>query len=138
MGEHWVERARRELLARQRPEGGWAYRDGGSPAVEPTALAGLGLFATMTAVPSGSAPAGKADGPAEVRRAAAWLAGQQREDGSVPAEPGSSMPGWGTPHAMLFWSRLGGFDDHDQDVLVAGAYPVRTPGGTDGASEVCR
>ena len=125
MGEHWVDRARRELLARQQPAGSWGYRDGGSPAAEPTALAGLGLIATAESHPAGTA---------EARRAAAWLAGHQREDGSVPPAPGSSMPGWATPHAMLLWSRLDGFEDRRRRardwLLSIGGQPSRNAAGS--------
>ena len=55
--------------------------------------------------------AGTTGVPDAVRRAAAWLAEHQREDGSIPAVPGSPTPGWATPHAMLLWSRLEGFED---------------------------
>jgi hypothetical protein len=104
----WVDRARRELLSRRGPDGSWGYRDGGSPAVEPTALASLALLATE------GDPASSAAGPRELsvaRAAATWLAGLQREDGSLPAAAGPSMPGWATPYAMLVWSRLAGFGD---------------------------
>jgi hypothetical protein len=111
MSDHWVERARRELLSRRAPTGSWGYRDGGSPAVEPTALAGLGLIATEGAPHFDSLAAGTTGVPAAVRPGAAWLAGLQRDDGSLPAVPGSPTPGWATPHAMLFWSRLEGFEE---------------------------
>jgi hypothetical protein len=123
--EHWVDRARRELLERRAPGGSWGYRDGGSPAVEPTALAGLGLIASGNVLPTDSNPAGATGVQAAVRRAGAWLDEHQRRDGSMPAVPGSSMPGWATPHAMLLWSRLEGFEDRrrrarDWLVSVAG------------------
>ena len=70
MGEHWVDRARRELLARQAPEGPWGYRGGGSPAVEPTALASLGLIAAANDQHADSASAETTGVPAAARRAA--------------------------------------------------------------------
>lgn len=106
MVEPWIDRSRRELLERQTSQGPWGYRPGGSPGVEPTALAGLGLLATGDAPTSGSGAE-----PVEVRRAGDWLAGLQSQDGSVPPEPGPAMPGWTTPHALLLWGRLGGFED---------------------------
>ena len=45
----------------------------------------------------------------EARRAAAWLVEQRRVNGDVPAVPGTSTPGWTTPHALLLWQRLDGF-----------------------------
>ncbi len=109
MGEHLGRSGPPRAAGTTGPRGAWGYRDGGSPAVEPTALAGLALLAlggkrrrfTMRA-------AAKRRHAAE---AAAWLAGLQREDGSVPAVPGPATPGWATPHAMLLWSRLEGFED---------------------------
>jgi hypothetical protein len=104
----WVDRARRELLTRRVPDGSWGYRDGVSSAVEPTALAGLALLASEEG--SGHPPSGTPASEVS-REAAAWLAGLQRGDGSLPAAPGPAMPGWATPHAMLLWSRLDGFED---------------------------
>src|SRR5262249_4028107 len=118
---------------RQAHGGPWAYRDGGSPAAEPTALAGLGLIATANVPLADSTSAGSTGVPTEVRRAADWLADHQRDDGSVPPEPGSSMPGWTTPPAMLLWSRLEGFEGRrrrarDWLVSVAGQ-SLRNPAG---------
>ncbi len=39
-----------------------------------------------------------------------WLAGIQRPDGSIPAAVGPAMPSWATPHALLLWGGLDGFD----------------------------
>lgn len=115
MDEHWGDRARRELLARQGKAGWWGYRDAGSPAVEPTATAGLALLA-----------AGEA---AAARRAADGLARVQRPDGSTPAVPGAPTSGWATPHAMLLWAALDGYDDRRRKardwLLSIGGEPVR-------------
>jgi len=105
VGAEWIERARRELLSRRGSRTAWGYREGGSPAVEPTALAGLALLAT------GGDPDSASDRP-PAREAASWLARLQLQDGAVPAAPGPSLPGWATPHAMLLWSRLDAFDEH--------------------------
>lgn len=99
MRENWIAGARGELQGRQAPDGSWSYRPGRTAGAEPTAMAALGLLATGD------------DRPVEVRRAGEWLAGLQREVGSVPATPGVSMPGWTTPHALLLWGRLGGFEE---------------------------
>jgi hypothetical protein len=104
----WTDRARRELHSRRVLGCAWGYRDGGTPAVEPTALAGLALLASgggQGGYPSGS------PGSAIGREAAVWLGGLQRADGSLPAMPGPAMPGWATPHALLLWTRLEGFED---------------------------
>ncbi len=111
MGIGWVDPARGELLARRAPGGSWGYRDGGSPAVEPTALAGLALIASGGEACADRSPAPTSQRPSAAREAAAWLAGLQREDGSLPAAAGPSMPGWATPYAMLLWGRLAGFAD---------------------------
>jgi len=41
---------------------------------------------------------------------AAWLASVQRRDGSVPVSPGPDTPAWSTPHAILLWGGLDGFE----------------------------
>jgi hypothetical protein len=77
----------------------WGYRRGSVPAVEPTALACLGLLATM-------------DGPRDparvlVARAADWLATVQRKDGSLGVSASVPAPGWSTPYALLLWQAHG-------------------------------
>jgi hypothetical protein len=108
VGAEWIVRARRELLSRRGSHAPWGYRDGGSPAVEPTALAGLALLATGGDPDSATA---RPPDRTAAREAATWLVGLQLEDGSLPAAIGPSMQGWATPHAMLLWSRLDAFDD---------------------------
>lgn len=129
MGGHWIERAQRELRERQGPSGAWAYRDGGSPAVEPTALAGLGLIASASVRQAARDPSATSGVPAAVRRAGAWLVEIQREDGAIPAVPGSPAPGWATPHAMLLWGRLEGFEDRRRRarewLVTVSGQPVR-------------
>jgi hypothetical protein len=122
VGDCWVDRARRELLTRRDPAGWWSYRDGGSPAVEPTALAGLALRAPGEG--AGGPPSDRPD-PEFGRAAAGWIAGLQRPDGSLPAAPGPAMPGWATAHAMLLWAQLGGFEDRRRR---ASAYLTRVHG----------
>jgi hypothetical protein len=99
----WKERARRELLDRRDRSGTWGYRAGGVPGVEPTILSSLALIG------SGDHPSTMADRVTN-REAGAWLATIQRADGSLPASVEPAMPGWATPHALLFWGGLGGFE----------------------------
>jgi hypothetical protein len=120
--DRWVDQARRELLARRGPAGSWGYRDGGSPAVEPTALAGLALLARGEG--AGGSPPDRPD-PGIGRAAAGWLAGLQRADGSLPASPAPATPGWATPYALLLWARLGGFGEPRRR---ARAYVTRVQG----------
>ena len=112
--EHWVDRARRELLARQGQAGWWGYRDAGSPAVEPTATAGLALLAAGEAA---AAPGRRRPGPGPA-------AGRVNARG-----PRHTTSGWATPHAMLLWGALDGFDDNRRKardwLLSIGGKPVR-------------
>ena len=107
VGDCWVDRARRELLAR---------RARGFVGLSRRRIAGR--RADGPGRPGLLAPASERRGPTvgpDDRRSAAtaagWLAGIQREDGSLPAAPGPAMPGWATPYALLLWGRLGGFED---------------------------
>jgi hypothetical protein len=103
VGCSWEQRARRELLDRRVGRAAWSYRAGAAPGVEPTALACLGLLAAGDV---GSAAADRAT----CRAAAEWMAGLQRDDGSIPVAPDPAMPGWATPHAILVWSGLAGWE----------------------------
>jgi hypothetical protein len=95
--EHWRQKAHRELLELRGAHRAWGYRAAGSPAVEPTVLACLGLLA--------------GGGPAAVAAASAcadWLAGIQGADGSLGLAPGQAAPGWTTPLGVLLWQAAGG------------------------------
>lgn len=100
MAGGWVEEACGALLRARGPGGAWGYRPGLSPAVEPTALAGLALRA--------HAPGPVA--PAEAVAAAGWLAAMQRPDGSLGVSAALPRPGWPTPYALLLWGAVGGFE----------------------------
>jgi hypothetical protein len=102
LGDSWKERARRELLDRRDRSGTWGYRAGGVPGVEPTVLSALALIASER---DSSSAADRATS----QNVGAWLATIQREDGSIPVPAGPAMPGWATPHALLLWAELGGF-----------------------------
>lgn len=91
----WPEHASRELAGLARPAGAWAYRRGGSPSVEPTALAALALLART---PENPPPAAAA--------AAAWLLSAQQPDGSLGLSPSQPTLGWTTPLAVLLWHAL--------------------------------
>jgi hypothetical protein len=97
----WRTEALAELVRLGEPAGRWAYRRGGRPGVEPTALACLGLLAAT----------GSADefGPM-VEESAEWLARLQGQDGSLGLAEGVTMPGWTTPYALLVWQALSRFD----------------------------
>ena len=96
LNDCWKDRARLDLLERGDRSMSWSYRVGGLSCSEPTGLAGLALIASEG---DSTTTAGHATG----RKAAAWLATIQREDGSLPAADGLAMPGWATPYALLLW-----------------------------------
>ena len=102
---NWVESARRELLGLRVKGSGWGYRRGSSPCAEPSALAALALIATeRNAADSG-------EGATACLEAAAWLTREQQGDGSVAVSQHIAKPGWMTPHALLLWSAMGGWDE---------------------------
>jgi hypothetical protein len=78
-----------EFLLRLATGGGNAYREGGSAAAEPTALAALALIAWGRS----------ADAQAKLR----WLAELQAPDGSLGSSAGQPSPAWPTPLAVLSW-----------------------------------
>jgi hypothetical protein len=99
----WSRAARRELLALRGTSAAWSYRNGSKPAVESTALAGLGLLA--------STDASRAQDPDSVTRPAAdWLASIQNADGSLGIAAEQPSPRWTTPYALLLWNALTGFE----------------------------
>jgi len=81
-----------ELTARLARSIPGAYRSGGPPASEPTALAGLALAL------SGELAAAHVG--------AAWLANLQSDDGSVGVTKTERAPSWPTSLAMLLWQTL--------------------------------
>jgi hypothetical protein len=101
MHREWIEDAQDRLCSLQQRCGGWSYSPSGSPAVEPTALAGLGLLAC----PPGRQPEGDA---LAIRSAADWLAALQQRDGSLGVSAALPSPCWPTPYAILFWAAAGG------------------------------
>ena len=103
MSHDWTREARRDLLALQRTQGNWGYKNGATPCVEPSALASLGLLA------SGSDESAASD-LGGARSTAEWIAAIQRGDGSVPVSPEIETSAWTTPLAILFWSGIPGFE----------------------------
>lgn len=116
-------RAGRDMLLEQHVERcGWAYRRGGTPMAEPTAVSALAVLATD---PGGSVE------PA-VREAADWLAGIQQADGSVGLSAQLATPGWSTPYALLLWSAVGSYSAERQKAvawLLESSGLTRPPGG---------
>ncbi|WP_435011144.1 hypothetical protein P12x_002442 [Tundrisphaera lichenicola] len=102
MGPDWIDEARAKLLQLRRGAGAWGYRANTSPAVEPSALAGLALMATEPAP----------DGPGRrlARETGRWLASIRRPDGSTGVSTLLAEPGWTTPYSVLLWAATGGFD----------------------------
>jgi hypothetical protein len=105
LNSSWHHEARRELIARRAPSSVWSYRSASAPSVEPTVMASLALLA------SGDAQTSQSD--LEICHGAArWLAAVQRSDGSLPIVEGLHSPGsWPTPHAVLLWSALTGYQE---------------------------
>jgi hypothetical protein len=97
----WIDRARRELLSLRATAGGWGYRSGSEPCVEPSALAALALLA--------STPEGSDDTEAHkaIEQASDGIAAAQRPDGMLGVSATRHGPGWMTPHALLLWKALG-------------------------------
>ncbi len=96
MTGNWTDEARRRLLDARNQAGVWGYRRDTSPAVEPTALAGLALFALST----------EANAPAATTAAAGWLAVRQRPNGALGVSEALPEPCWPTPYALLLWDAL--------------------------------
>lgn len=96
---NWTGLAIEELLRLRAGAAGWGYQPGGSPCVEPTVLASLGLLASPFE-PHG----GRARRAAEV--AAEWLARIQQDDGSLGISENLPRPGWPTALAVILWSNL--------------------------------
>ncbi len=103
LSEDWKQQARRDLMDLRGPRPAWSYQRNGAASVEPTALAALGLLACGDEHSS-------AQDLATARAAASWMAALQRADGALPVSQSLSTPGWATPHAILLWSRLPGYE----------------------------
>jgi hypothetical protein len=100
-GGGWREPARLELLQLRGRAPGWGYRRSGAPAVEPTALACLGLHA------SGETSGEGVDStPALIATSADWLATIQQADGSLGLSAKQPTPGWTTPLGLLLWQAV--------------------------------
>lgn len=86
----WMEAARQRL--RELSAGlGWAYRRGGTPAVEPSVLAALAL-----------AP----HDPAKAAEVGRWLGQLQQPDGSLGVSATQASPRWPTSYALWLWNTL--------------------------------
>jgi hypothetical protein len=108
--QSWKAQARRELLELRRGFSTWSYRRKNAPSAEPTAVACLALLA------SGDEGTSSSD-LAISHEAAGWMAAIQRSDGSLPVGFGLSAPGWSTPHALMLWSALHGYEEREWRAL---------------------
>jgi hypothetical protein len=97
MDDGWIDAARRRLVALA-DDGTWGYRRGAAPAVEPTALAALGLLATDQP--------GDDSSRALALRASDRLERLQARGGRLGVTATLPEPGWATPLAMLLWGAL--------------------------------
>ncbi len=103
LGPDWKRRTRRMLIEIRGDSPAWSYRRRGSPCVEPTSLACLGLLASALDDDT-------AEVTALLRRAADWTAAIQQADGSLPVSPSLLTSSWSTPYAVLLWSKLTGYE----------------------------
>ena len=92
------------LQALRGRRGKWGYKKGGTPAVEPSVLSSLGLFASGNRGPAASDLAG-------AQAAAEWLVAIQHPDGSLPVSEDIGIPGWTTPYALFLWHAVPGFEE---------------------------
>jgi hypothetical protein len=97
MNTSWINSLHDELLSLRGDGPGWGNRPGGSPYVEPTALAALALAG------SGS-QSGMHKSRAAVHAAADWLARVQQRDGALGIAPDLPQPRWTTALGVLAWS----------------------------------
>jgi hypothetical protein len=96
MNDSWITEVHQELLQLRERGPGWGNRPGGTPYVEPTALAALALAASV--------PAANAEHSRNaVAEAADWLSRLQQTDGGVGLAPELPRPRWTTPLAVLVW-----------------------------------
>ncbi|MFI5461299.1 MAG: hypothetical protein ACHRXM_38340 [Isosphaerales bacterium] len=103
MSQTWKQTARRDLMELRGRSSAWSYRRQGSPSVEPTALACLGLLA------SGDERTFAGD-LAACCAGADWMAAIQRSEGALPVSQSLATPGWATPYAILLWSGVPGHE----------------------------
>src|SRR4051794_13768890 len=110
-GGDWRKAARDELLRlRLRGRGpAWGYRSASAAAVEPTALACLGLIASRGDAGPSADPGDEGEGEV-VDGCAGWLARLQGPDGSLGLSEAQATPGWTTSLGVLLWQAAGGFD----------------------------
>lgn len=102
MGERFpLANVQNELLQMRTRSVAWGYQPQGDPAAEPTVLSALGLL-------------GKHSTPAlrtAARTAADWLVEMQTDAGAIPVSEKITFRYWPTPHAILLWQALGGYDE---------------------------
>lgn len=98
----WMSDACERLLRMRDDSGGWGYRSGDRPAVEPTVLSALALH-------SASASTSVRGLDEVLTRAAYSVAGRQQADGSVALCAELTEQRWATAHAVLLWSIVDGF-----------------------------
>jgi hypothetical protein len=101
----WLENATQRLIDRRCSGVGWAYRDPGSPATEPTAWCSLAMLALN--------PESKTSLEFSTQ-SADWLTSIQHADGAVGISADLRSPEWPTPYALLLWSVLGRYSNSSQ------------------------
>jgi hypothetical protein len=104
LSSSWIQEARRELVALCGHSAAWGYRRGHRPSVEPTALACLGLLASVP----GDVSAVDLE---TTQKAADWMQAIQRSDGSLPVSEGSTSPGWATAYGLMLWGKITGKEE---------------------------
>ena len=104
LSSSWIQEARRELVALCGHSAAWGYRRGHRPSVEPTALACLGLLASVP----GDVSAVDLE---TTQKAADWMQAIQQSDGSLPVSEGSTSPGWATPYGLMLWGNFTGKEE---------------------------
>lgn len=113
--DSWIAQLRQELLELRGAGPGWGNHAGGSPYVEPTALAALALAASDSST-------GNERSQAAVVQAADWLAGLQQPNGALGISRELPQPRWPTPLGILVWraaGRAGSAQERALDWLLA-------------------
>jgi hypothetical protein len=103
LNSNWTQAASRELLGLRGIQPAWGYRRDGTPCVEPTSLAALGLLASRDRDSTGLALDA-------ARTAADWTESIQRQSGALPVSPRLTQPTWSTPYCILLWNALPGHE----------------------------